>query len=93
MWSKLVAIFTSLQKGTLKNVLGGAGLMLTSSALFMGAFTTALNQFKNSLNGISGDILAIAHIAGFDVAMSIILGAAVTRLSLNQSKIMLRKKS
>lgn len=92
MWSKLVDIFTSLQKGQLKNMLTGAGIMLTSSAIFMTAFAAAVNQFRNSLNGVSGDALALAHLAGFDIAMSIILSAIVTRLSLNSSKLMLKKQ-
>lgn len=92
MWSKLVDIFTSLQKGSLKNVLGGAGIMLASSAIFMTAFAAAVNSFRNSLGGVSADVLALAHLAGFDLAMSIILGAIVTRLSLNSSKLMLKKQ-
>lgn len=92
MWSKLVDIFTSLQKGTLKNVLSGAGIMLTSSVMFMTAFSAAVTTFKNTLNGVGGDVLALAHLAGFDLAMSIILSAVVTRLSLSSSKLMLKKQ-
>ncbi|MGA4854244.1 DUF2523 family protein [Acinetobacter haemolyticus] len=92
MWSKLAALFTSLQKGLLKNILLGAGLMLTTSGIFMTAFGAAVNSLRNSLGGVSADVLALAHLAGFDLAMSIILGAIVTRLGLSSSKLMLRKQ-
>lgn len=92
MWSRLAALFTSLQGGLLKNILLGAGLMLTTSAVFMTAFATAVNSFRNSLSGVSADVLALAHLAGFDLSISIILGAIVTRLTLNSSTLMLRKR-
>lgn len=91
MWSKLSDLFTSLQKGSLKNVLTGAGLMLGSNAIFLTAFSTAVNALKNSVNSVSADVLGLAHLAGFDVAMSLILGAIVTRLTLNSQKLMLKK--
>ena len=91
MWSKLSDLLTSLQKGTLKNVLTGAGLMLGSNAIVLTAFSTAVNTLKNSVNSASADVLGLAHLAGFDVAMSLILGALVTRLTLNSQKLMLKK--
>ena len=53
MWSKLSDLFTSLQKGTLKNVLTGAGLMLGSNAIFLTAFSAAVNVLKNSVGSFS----------------------------------------
>ncbi|MDU3123868.1 MAG: DUF2523 family protein, partial [Acinetobacter baumannii] len=53
----------------------------------------AVNTLRSSVSGISGDVLALAHLAGFDVAMTIVLSAVVTRLSLNSSKLVLRKSS
>lgn len=91
MWSKAGQLFDSAQKGMLKNVLTGAGVMLASSAIFMTAFTAVLNSFKSTLGSVSSDIMSIAHVAGFDVAMTILLSACVTRLTLNQSKLMLKK--
>lgn len=92
MWSKLADLFTSLQKGTLKNVLTGAGLMLGTNAIFLTTFSAAVNVLKNSVNSVSADVLSLAHIAGFDIAMSLILGAIVTRLTMNSSKLVLRKQ-
>jgi hypothetical protein len=91
MWSKLSDLFTSLQKGTLKNVLTGAGLMLGTNAIFLTAFATAVNVLKNSVGSVSADVLSLAHLAGFDWAMSLILGSIVTRLTLNSSKLALKK--
>ncbi|PJF05138.1 DUF2523 family protein [Acinetobacter seifertii] len=93
MWSKLVSIISSLQSGSLKRILGGAGIYLASSAMFITAFGAAVNTLRSSVSGISGDVLALAHLAGFDVAMTIVLSAVVTRLSLNSSKLVLRKSS
>ncbi|AWA47940.1 DUF2523 domain-containing protein [Acinetobacter junii] len=91
MWSKLADLFTSLQKGALKNILTGAGLMLTSSTLVFTAFAAAVNALRNSLSGVSADVLSLAHLTGFDVAISLVLGALVTRLTLNSTKLALKK--
>ncbi len=93
MWSKLVSILNSLSKGTLKNVLTGAGLMLTTNIVVFSTFQTAVNVLKNSVNSISADVLGLAHLAGFDVAMSLILGALVTRMTMNSSKLILKKSA
>ena len=63
----------------------------------MGCITRKQNKtehkqiLKNSVNSVSADVLGLAHLAGFDVAMSLILGAIVTRLTLNSQKLMLKK--
>ncbi|MFW1942424.1 DUF2523 family protein [Acinetobacter guillouiae] len=93
MWSKLVDILNSMQKGTLKNVLSGAGLMLGSNAIFLTTFSIAVNALKNSTGSISADVLGLAHLSGFDIAMSLILGAIVTRLTLNSQNLALKKAS
>lgn len=91
MWSKLVDILTSLQKGTLKNVLTGAGVMLGSNIIFLSAFSAAVASLQNSVYAVSADVLSLAGLAGFDIAISTILAATVTRLTLNSQKLMLRK--
>ncbi|MDO6642362.1 DUF2523 family protein [Acinetobacter guillouiae] len=93
MWSKLVDILNSMQKGTLKNVLSGAGLMLGTNAIFLTTFSVAVNTLKNSTGSISSDVLGLAHLSGFDIAMSLILGAIVTRLTLNSQNLALKKAS
>lgn len=91
MWSKLAALFTSLQKGALKNILTGAGVMLGSNVILMSTFSAAFNVLQGSIGSVSGDVLGLAHLAGFDIAMSLVLGAIVTRLTLNSSKLALKK--
>ena len=91
MWSKLADLFTSLQKGTLKNVLTGAGVMLTTNVVVLATFQAAVNSLRSGLNSISADVLSLASLTGVDIGMSLILGAVVTRLTLNSSKLVLKK--
>ena len=91
MWSKLSDLFTSLQKGTLKNVLTGAGITLATSGTLLLVLNTAVTTFKSSLGGIPVTVLNLAGLAGFDYSFSIILGAIVTKYVQNSSKLTLRK--
>lgn len=87
----LSTIFASLSKGFLKNVLQGAGLTLGTASISMIAFTTALNHFKDHVNSISAEILGLAGLAGLDVFFSLILGAIVTRMTMQNGKLFLKK--
>lgn len=91
MWKILAGLLISSQKGFLKNLLVGAGLMLVTSAAMMAAFSVAVSNLKSSYGSISSNVLGIAHIAGIDVAISIILGAIVTRIGLSASKLSIQK--
>lgn len=87
----LASIIQSVQKGTLKNILTGAGIGLTTSSISYLAFQQAVNAVQTQAYGLGGDIIAILHLAGFDVFFSTILAAIVTSLSLNASKLSLTK--
>ncbi|AMX18662.1 DUF2523 domain-containing protein [Acinetobacter baumannii] len=89
--SSLATLFSSLQKGFLKNVLTGAGITLATSGTLLLALNTAVTTFKNTLGGIPVTVLNLAGLAGFDYTFSIILGAIVTRYIQNSSKLTLRK--
>lgn len=91
--SSLSTLFSSAQKGFLKNVLTGAGVTLATSGIVLTALNTAINQFKSSLNGIAGTVLQLAGLAGFDIFFSLILGAIVARYVQNSSKLFLTKAS
>jgi hypothetical protein len=91
MWSKLVDIFTSLQKGTLKNLLTGAGVMLGTNVVVLSTFQAAVNSLRGTLNSVGADVLSLASLTGIDVGMALVLGAIVTRLQLNSSKLILKK--
>ncbi|WP_277560376.1 DUF2523 family protein [Acinetobacter beijerinckii] len=86
------AIFTSLQKGFLKNALTGAGLTLATGGAILTALNTAIEQFKASLGAVSASLLQLAGVAGFDVAFSIVLGAIAARYVQNTAKLYLARK-
>lgn len=92
MWAQLVKVFESLESGSLKKILSGAGIMLSSNFIFMNAFSAAVSQVQANVYSASADVLALAHMAGFDTSMSIILSSIVTRLTLNSSKLFFKKK-
>lgn len=87
----LSTILQSIQKGTLKNILTGAGLALTTSSISYVAFQQAVNAVQQKAYGIPGDLIAILHLAGFDIFFSTVLAAIVTRLSLNAGNLALKK--
>ncbi len=93
MMKLLAALFGFSQKGFVKNALAGAGLMLVSSAAIMTAFNVAYQAMMTSFSAASGNVLALAHVAGIDTALTIILSAIVTRLGLNSFKLSLKKAS
>lgn len=92
MFSILANLLKSLDKGWLKNVLGGAGLTLGTAGAMMFFINQLIISFKTNTNSIPADILSLAHIAGFDYAVSIILGAIVASVVADSSKLSLRKK-
>lgn len=85
------SIITSLQKGSLKNILTGAGVGLATSSISYMAFQQAVNAVKNQAYGIGGDIIALMHIGGFDIFFSTILASIVTLLTINAGKLSLSK--
>lgn len=87
----MISLFKGLQKGWLKDVLTGAGLTLGTAAINLTALNTVITKFKFDLNGIPSDLLGLASLAGIDIAMSITLGAIVTRHALSSTKLTLKK--
>lgn len=90
--ASLSTLFSSLQKGLLKNVLTGAGLTLATGGAILTALNTAINQFKGSLGQVSASLLQLAGVAGFDIAFSIVLGAIAARYVQNTAKLYLARK-
>lgn len=90
--ASLSTIFSSLQKGFLKNVLEGAGITLLTAGSILTALNTAINQFQSSLGDISTSLLGLAGICGFDIAFSIVLGAISARYVQNSAKLYLARK-
>lgn len=92
MGSLLAGLLKGLNKGWLKEMLLGAGLTLGAAAGSMVFINQLINLFKSNANSIPADILSLAHIAGFDYAISIVLGAIVASVALNAGSLSLRKK-
>jgi hypothetical protein len=90
--ASLSSIFSSLQKGSLKNILEGAGLTFLTGGIALTALNTAIDQFKNSLGQVSASLLQLAGVAGFDIAFSIVLGAIAARYIQNSAKLYLARK-
>lgn len=87
----LSSLLQDLQKGALKNILTGAGVALTTSSISYLAFQQAVNAVQSQAYGIPGDLIALLHLAGFDIFFSTVLAAIVTRLSLNAGNLALKK--
>ena len=92
MFSILANLLKGVNKGWLKTMLLGAGLTLGAAAGSMTFINQLINMFKSNANSIPADILSLAHVAGFDYAISIILGAIVASVAMNAGKLALRKK-
>lgn len=92
MFSILANLLKGINKGWLKTMLLGAGLTLGAAAGSMSFINQLINLFKSNANSIPADILSLAHIAGFDYAISIILGAIVASVAMEAGKLSLRKK-
>lgn len=89
--ASLSGLFTSLQKGFLKNVLEGAGLTLGTGAISLFLLDQAIQAMKSNFNNLSVTILQLAGLCGFDVAISITLGAIVTRYVQKSGSLSLQK--
>lgn len=92
MFSILANLLKGINKGWLKTMLLGAGLTLGAAAGSMTFINQLINMFKSNANSIPADILSLAHVAGFDYAISIVLGAIVASVAMNAGKLALRKK-
>lgn len=87
----LSSLLKSVNKGFLKDFLTGAGLTLATSGATLFVFNQMLNVFKNNVNSVPSQILSLAHIAGFDIFFSLILGAYVAKMTLSAGKLSLKK--
>ena len=88
LFAELLKIFN---KGWLKQILTGAGLTLGTSAISLTALNSMITFFKSNIGQIPATILGLAHIAGFDYAISIILGAIVASHVQAMGKLTLQK--
>lgn len=93
MFSILANMLKGINKGWLKQMLLGAGLTLGAAAGSMTFINQLIGMFRSNASSIPADILGLAHVAGFDYAISIILGAIVASVAMNAGSLSLRKMS
>lgn len=93
MRSFLATLLRNLFGESIARALGGAGLSIATAAILIPAVTTALTAAAAAVGGIAADMLNVALLFGFGEAISILGTAMITRITLNSTKIGLRKAS
>lgn len=88
----LAIVGGKLSSGFLKKLLTGAGLGLVTSAVSLTALNSLMSHLQSSYTalGIAANLLSLA---GFDVGLSIILGAMVVKMTVGSGKISLGKST
>lgn len=89
----LVSILKSVNKGFLKDALTGAGVTLATSGSVLIAINALVDKLRDTTTGMPPQALAFMHLAGIDIAMSMILGAIVGKHVISSSNLMLKKIS
>ncbi|WP_165382091.1 DUF2523 family protein [Acinetobacter sp. WCHAc060025] len=90
---KLLALVMGwLSKNIIQRALMGAGLGLVSYFGILVAIRTAFDKMINSAYSMPADLLNLMGIYGIDYNLSTFVSVAVFLLTLNQGKLMLRKK-
>ena len=90
MWKLLAAAITGTFGGLGKRVLVGMGLGLASGAIVLMVINYYINKIVASASRL-GDMAAILHLAGMDVAVSIVIGAVIVRATIGATKLSLSK--
>lgn len=90
--ASLSDLITSMQRGFLKEALTGAGLTLGTSAVLLTMVNNSIDYFKDSLGSIAASVLQLGGLAGFDVAISLVLGAITARYVQNSAKVYLQRR-
>ena len=88
----LAKIFSSLQKGFLKNLLEGAGLALATTGASLVALHTAIAYFQSVSSGVPSALLGLLGLSGFDIFFTLILGAIVAKHKAKVTSVILKKK-
>lgn len=90
MWKLLAGAITGTFGGLGKRVLVGMGLGLASGAIVLMVINYYINKIVASASRL-GDMAAILHLAGMDVAVSIVIGAVIVRATIGATKLSLSK--
>lgn len=92
MFSSLAKLLQSVQTGSLKNILTGAGVMLGTMGVSMSAFNLAVDRFRTMSGSVGLDLIALMNLSGMDLFFSSILGATATYITLQSGKLFLQKQ-
>lgn len=90
MWGLLAKAIQGTFGGLGKRVLVGMGLGLASGAVVLTVINYYINKIVMSASRL-GDMAAILHLGGMDVAVSIIIGAVIVRATIGATKVSLTK--
>lgn len=95
MGALLKKLFDIVLTGSIKKMLVGAGLTLSSGALSFAVINFYINKLLGYLSGIGGSfgssLIALFGIAGLDTALSIIIGAYVVKFTIKKAQVFLSK--
>lgn len=89
MWALLARFVEWAIKGSVKTAMLGAGLGLASATLSMTYIRSYLNQVQSYGNSMQADSLALLALSGGDIALSMIIGAIITRITISATKLSL----
>lgn len=92
MGKLLFLVGSFLLKGSVKSALLGAGLGLASAVVMKTVLERYINQALQSMQGIDSIVASFLHLSGFDIALSVVIGALIARVTMNSMKLSLIKK-
>lgn len=92
MGRMLAQIAEWLLKNSVQKVLSGAGLGVVSYLGILVAIRTAFDKMISTAYSAPADLLNLMGIFGIDHVLSTFVSVAVFLLTLNQGKLMIRKK-
>lgn len=84
-FSGLSKVLDSAESGFIKKALTGAGMTVLSNTVLLTLFNVFLDQFRDHLGNINSPVLALLHMSGVDLALSIVLSAIATRMALDST--------
>lgn len=92
MGKLLFLVGSYLLKGSVKTALAGAGLGLASAVVMKTVLERYINQALQQMQGFDAVVASFLHLSGFDVALSVVIGALIARVTMNSMKLSLVKK-
>lgn len=92
MGKLLMMVGTFLMQGSVKTALLGAGLGLASAVVMKTVLERYINQALEQMQGFDSIVASFLNLSGFDIALSVVIGALIARVTMNSMKLSLIKK-